>query len=117
MYLPLYVGKIPKETAEIERHSSYLTINDRPVPIGIIKTCVREYNIYTVNLSDKALLDLAEKLAEQKLVGEFGRENIESKQINVTLNFNSAEARCNAQVLENIGEEVRLFSKKTKINS
>lgn len=117
LYLPLYVGKIPKETAEIERHSSYLTINDRPVPIGIIKTCVREYNIYTVNLSDKALLDLAEKLAEQKLVGEFGRENIESKQINVTLNFNSAEARCNAQVLENIGEEVRLFSKKTKINS
>lgn len=117
LYLPLYVGKIPKETAEIERHSSYLTINDRPVPIGIIKTCVREYNIYTVNLSDKALLDLAEKLAEQKLVGEFGRKNIESKQINVTLNFNSAEARCNAQVLENIGEEVRLFSKKTKINS
>lgn len=117
LYLPLYVGKIPKETAEIERHSSYLTINDRPVPIGIIKTCVREYNIYTINLSDKALLDLAEKLAEQKLVGEFGRENIESKQINVTLNFNSAEARCNAQVLENIGEEVRLFSKKTKINS
>ena len=117
LYLPLYDGKIPKETAEIERHSSYLTINDRPVPIGIITTCVREYNIYTVNLSDKALLDLAEKLAEQKLVGEFGRENIESKQINVTLNFNSAEARCNAQVLENIGEEVQLFSKKTKINS
>lgn len=117
LYLPLYVGKIPKETAEIERHSSYLTINDRPLPIGIIKTCVREYNIYTVNLSDKALLDLAEKLAEQKLVGEFGRENIESKQIDVTLNFNSAEARCNAQVLENIGEEVKLFSKKTKVNS
>lgn len=115
LYFPLYVGKIPKETAEIERHSSYLTINDRPVPIGIIKTCVREYNIYTVNLSDKALLDLAEKLAEQKLVGEFGRENIESKQINVTLNFNSAEARCNAQVLENIGEEVRLFSKKQRL--
>ena len=67
--------------------------------------------------AQQALLDLAEKLAEQKLVGEFGRENIESKQINVTLNFNSAEARCNAQVLENIGEEVRLFSKKIKINS
>ena len=56
LYFPLYVGKIPKETAEIERHSSYLTINDRPVPIGIRSTCrIKLFLTLPKNLPSKNL--------------------------------------------------------------
>ena len=116
MYIPLYIGKIPKENIEIERHNIYLTINKKPIPIGMVKTYVKEYNIYTVTLSDKELLKLTDSLIEQKLSANYGKNNVISKDIKVALNSNSAVARGRVEVLENIGEEVRLISKKPPIS-
>ncbi len=113
LYIPLYIGKIPKENAEIVRHSIYLTINKRPIPIGRVKTYAKLYSVYTVTLSDKELLKLTDSLIEQKLMSNYGRNNILSRNINVSLNSNSAVANGKVEVLENIGEEVNLMSKKT----
>ena len=114
LYLPLYIGKIPKKNTEIERHNVYLTINKKPIPIGTVKTYVKTYNIYTVTLSDNELLKLTDSLIEQKLSANYGKNNIVSKDIKVALNSNSAVASGRVEVLENIGEEVRLISKKPK---
>lgn len=114
LYLPLYIGKIPKKNTEIERHNIYLTINKKPIPIGTVKTYVKTYNIYTVTLSDKELLKLTDSLIEQKLSANYGKNNVVSKDIKVALNSNSAVASGRVEVLENIGEEVRLISKKPK---
>lgn len=113
LYLPLYVGKIPKKNAETEQHNIYLTINKNPVPIGIVKTDVKVYNIYTVTLSDRELLKLTDSLIEQKLMSNYGRDNVISKDIKVALTSNSAVASGKVEVLENIGEEVGLISKKS----
>ena len=80
----------------------------------MVKTYVKAYNIYTVTLSDKELLKLTDSLIEQKLSANYGKNNVVSKDIKVALNSNSAVASGRVEVLENIGEEVRLISKKPK---
>ena len=88
-------------------------INKNPVPIGIVKTDVKVYNIYTVTLSDRELLKLTDSLTEQKLMSNYGKDNVISKDIKVALTSNSAVASGKVEVLENIGEEVGLISKKS----
>lgn len=114
LYLPLYFGKIPTENTELVRHRIYLTVNKNPVPVGIVKTYAKTYNIYTVTLSDKELLDLTDNLVNQKLSTNYGKKNIVSKDITVSLSSNSATAKGKVTALENIAQEVRLVAKKNK---
>lgn len=114
LYLPLYFGKIPTENTELVRHRIYLTVNKNPVPVGIVKTYAKTYNIYTVTLSDRELLDLTDNLVNQKLSTNYGKKNIVSKDITVSLSSNSATAKGKVTALENIAQEVRLVAKKSK---
>lgn len=114
LYLPLYFGKLPTENTELVRHRIYLTVNKNPVPVGIVKTYAKAYNIYTVTLSDKELLDLTDNLVNQKLSTNYGRKNIVSKDITVSLSSNSATAKGKVVALENIAQEVCLVAKKNK---
>lgn len=114
LYLPLYFGKIPTENTELVRHRIYLTVNKNPVPVGIVKTYAKTYNINTVTLSDKELLDLTDNLVNQKLSTNYGKKNIVSKDITVSLSSNSATAKGKVAALENIAQEVRLVAKKNK---
>lgn len=115
IYLPLYMGKIPTINTEISRKATYISINNRSIPIGIITTSAKPYTLYTKTLSDKELTRLTKNLVNQKLTATYKKENIISKDFAISLNSDNAVAKGSATVIENIGKEVPIFKNKDKI--
>ena len=59
LYIPLYIGKIPSQNADIQKEVQYIRINSKPVPVGIIVQNVKKYNLSEHSMSDK---ELSEKM-------------------------------------------------------
>lgn len=104
--IPLYVGRLPKQNADISRRSSLVKINEQSVPVGIITYDVCLYNTEEYSLTDSELNEKIKTSLEQMLDDEYGADNILSRDISISLESDSARAVGSIKVLENIGEEV-----------
>ena len=104
--IPLYVGRLPKQNADISRRSSLVKINAQSVPVGIITYDVCLYNTEEYSLTDSELNEKINSSLEQMLDDEYGADNILSRDISISLESDSARAVGSIKVLENIGEEV-----------
>ena len=104
--IPLYVGRLPKQNADISRRKSLVKINAQSVPVGIITYDVCLYNIEEYSLTDSELNEKINSSLEQMLDDEYGADNILSRDISISLESDSARAVGSIKVLENIGEEV-----------
>lgn len=106
LYLPLYIGKIPNQNAEIQKEVQYIRINSNPVPVGIIVHNVKKYNLVEHSMSDKELSEKMQATLNEYLKTEYGEENIVSRNVSIALASESARATGSVIALENIGEEI-----------
>lgn len=108
LYLPLYIGQIPKSDADIEKSCNYIYINSRPVPIGIITTTAEKYIIENYTMNDEELNEMINNEAQKQIDLLFGKENIVQKDISVQLNSDGASANAHITAIENIAEVRKL---------
>lgn len=110
--IPLYIGFIDKKDCDITSSTSYIKLNGKELPIGIIKTDVKKYIVNEITLDDKALLELTNKKIDRKIEDDFKECELVSKNISVSLNADNAAAKGTIVCLENIGEEIMLYDEK-----
>lgn len=109
--IPLYIGKIPNKNVDIVENTTYLKINSNAVPIGVNKKEASVYEKYTKNLSDKQLYNLTNNQVKKEISSKYDEKAIISKNISISLTPNSAVAKGNITLVENIGEEQPIISK------
>lgn len=108
--IPLYVGRIPKQNADVSKRASLVQINGESVPVGVITYCVELYKTEDYTMSDSELNEKINSSLEQMLNDEYGADNIVSRNISVSLDSDSARALGSVTVLENIGVEAQLIT-------
>lgn len=112
MYLPLYFGRIDKLDCDVSTDVSYVMLNKNELPIGIIETHAKKYEVIENQLDDKALMELTNKKIDKKLEKEYANCQLISKDLSVSLNSDNAVVKGNVVLLENIGEEIMVYDKK-----
>ncbi len=110
--LPLYIGSSNHKDADYEYDNSYLTLNGKDLPIGIVTKTARLFTVEVNELSDKDLNILITDEMKKQIDREYADAQIISQDIDITLNSNNAKAQGKIMTIEQIGEEVRLKAKK-----
>ena len=104
LYLPLYIGKIPKSNADINKICDYIMINSRPVPVGLITVTAQRYKTQSRILNDNELTELINNEIENQINSSYGKDNVTEKDISVELLEDRANASGTVSAVENIAE-------------
>lgn len=110
--IPLYIGFVDRKNSDTQVDASYIKLNGRELPIGIITTNMKKYIVSEVTLDDKALMELMNSKIDEKIESDFKEYELVSKNITVSLNADSAKAMGSIICLEDIGQEIMLYDKK-----
>lgn len=114
--VPLNITPRKKQNSEITVEGSYVTLNSKELPIGIITVREKGYDIKSRLLSDNELNALVQKEIQKKLNEDFSDCEIIRKRIDITLGADEAVAKGEIICLENIGEEVEIKLKNKQVN-
>lgn len=103
--LPLYLGKIPAQEADVTTDYQYCRLNGRRLPIGMLITTVTPYTPAEYTLSDSELEALAAKTAEETIAAVFSDAEVLSRQLTTALNADGATVSGKLLCRERIEEE------------
>lgn len=105
--VPLFISSCA--SGDVFQEVSYVALNGKSLPLGIIRKTVKTYTVKTDVLSDKELERLADSELEKKLKADFAECEIVSKKLERELNSDGITVKGTVICLENIGEEVKII--------
>ena len=103
--LPLYIGSSYCMYSDDKIDSNYVRLNNKVLPIGVIKKTVRPYYLDTVELTDKELSTLVKDEINRKLEKDYSDCEILSQEVNTEIKSDCAVATVELLCVENIGKE------------
>lgn len=103
--LPLYIGSSYRMYSDDKIDSDYVRLNNKVLPIGVIKKTVRPYYLDTVDLTDKELSTLVKDEINRKLEKDYSDCEILSQEVNTEIKSDCAVATVELLCVENIGKE------------
>lgn len=106
--IPLYIFKSPKNS-DVSKSYKYVRLNGKNLPFGIINTTIKPYEIVEKNLSDNELYKLMQKEIDAKIMDQYKNDQLISRDIDITINYNCAKASGKVVFVQNIGVEQRLI--------
>lgn len=112
--IPLYIGKPATVKADTENEYSYIKLNGKQLPIGILTATVKNYEINEITLNDRELTQLAKEETDKCIKNQLSDGELIKDSTTVTLNEGNAVVAGNLIFLENIGEETEISVKKGK---
>lgn len=116
IYVPLYLGKTPKNNVDVSESRTYLKINNRPVPIGVITKNITSYTYYSYTMNDDELCEMLKSQVQEKTESLFDEGSIISSDISYSLEADKAVATGEITALEDIGECVEFYDRKNLDN-
>ena len=99
---------------DTENEYSYIKLNGRQLPIGILTATVKSYEINEITLNDRELTQLAKEETDKYIKNQLSDGELIKNSTTVTLNEGNAVVAGNLMYLENIGEETEISVKKGK---
>lgn len=112
--IPIYLGNYTSVNADIEKEYKYAELNDKTLPIGILTTTVKSYQVNEKILNDRELTRLAKKKIEAYINTQLKDYEVINDSSVITINEGNAKISGKIICLENIGEETEIPIKKSK---
>ena len=110
--IPLYIGIIPTQSAEVTAEAKYIKVNSNPIPVGIMKTRVKRYVLQKRVLTDRELTALCKSETDKKIKSDYTDCEVIKQKLDINLTADSAVAKGKITVLKDIGKEVPIKIKK-----